>query len=70
MNNVYKLPLRDIKLPNEGMNHLAWLFAALYVSEGWYDNWMLRGKIHSKARAMVLYDRALNGAIHPQCYKD
>ena len=41
-------------------NHFALLFAALYISEAWYDNWLRTKRIHSKARAMVLYDRVLN----------
>ena len=42
-------------------NNLGLLFAALYVSEGWYDNWRRHpNRIHSKARAMVLFDRVLN----------
>jgi len=41
-------------------NHLALLFAALYISEGWCDNWIRTKKIYSKARAMVLFDRVIN----------
>jgi hypothetical protein len=41
-------------------DHLALLFAALYVSEGWYDNWTRTKKLHSKTRALVLFDRVLN----------
>lgn len=41
-------------------DHLALLFAALYISEGWYDRWLRTKNLHSKARAMVLYDRVLN----------
>lgn len=43
------------------MNHLAQFFAALYVSEGWYEGWIRTGRIHRRARAVVLFDRVLNG---------
>lgn len=41
------------------MTHLERLFAALYVSEGWYSLWVSSGRLHRKARAMVIYDRML-----------
>jgi hypothetical protein len=44
-------------------NHFELLFAALYMSEAWYDNWLRTKKLHSKARAMVLFDRVLNEEI-------
>ena len=43
------------------MNHLAQFFAALWVSEGWYESWLRTGRIHNKTRAVVLFDRVLNG---------
>ena len=36
-------------------------FAALYVSEGWYENWRWTSRPHSRARAVVLFDRVLTG---------
>jgi hypothetical protein len=45
----------------EVWTHLTWIFAALYVSEGWYDGWMRTGRLHNKARAVVLFDRCING---------
>lgn len=39
-------------------------FAALYVSEGWYDRWRRTGSVYAKARAMVLFDRILLGGEH------
>lgn len=44
--------------------HFMLLFAALYLSEGWYETWVQNSKrLHAKARAIVLYDRALNEDI-------
>ena len=44
------------------MTHLERLFAALYVSDGWYEGWATYGKrLHYKARAVVLFDRVLCG---------
>jgi hypothetical protein len=43
--------------------HFALLFAALYISEGWYDNWRRTKKVYSKARAIVLFDRVINQEI-------
>jgi len=40
---------------------MALLFAALYLSEGWYEHWARSQRPYSKARAMVLYDRVLTG---------
>ncbi len=42
---------------------LTHLFMALYHSEGWYLHWLRKGSLHSKARAMVLYDRVLNNEM-------
>lgn len=52
------------------MTHLERLFAALYVSEGWYATWqnyMTQGinKPHLRARALVVCDRILNGEETP-----
>lgn len=54
-------------------NHLGMLFAALYVSEGWFDSWsqwhdakqphMRKMSMYGRARAVVLYDRVLNGEM-------
>ena len=43
------------------MTHMERFFAALYVSEGWYDGWLAKPerRIHWKARALVLFDRVL-----------
>lgn len=35
-------------------------FAGLYLSEGWYEHWRVTGSLHSKARAMVLFDSRLS----------
>lgn len=44
------------------MTHLERLFAALYVSEGWYDGWKTNGeRLYWKARAIVVFDRVLCG---------
>lgn len=47
------------------MTHLERLFAALYLSEGWYIWWSERDipkgrKNYARARAVVLFDRVLN----------
>ena len=48
------------------MTHLERLFTALYLSEGWYV-WYSEGYIHprrrlyARCRAVVLFDRVLNG---------
>jgi hypothetical protein len=39
---------------------LGLLFAALYISEVWYGNWVRTKRLHSKTRALVLFDRVLN----------
>lgn len=54
-------------------DHLGMLFAALYVSEGWFDSWfqwhnskqrhMRKMAMYGRARAVVLYDRVLNGEM-------
>ena len=42
------------------MGDMARFFAALYISEGWYDGWLRHPRrIHWKARAVVLFDRVL-----------
>ncbi|WP_180838871.1 hypothetical protein [Variovorax sp. RO1] len=38
-------------------------FAALWVSECWYEAWRDEGRLHSKARGIVVFDRVLNGEI-------
>lgn len=65
MGTVYQLPEKQrARIPADGMTLEAWVFAALYVSEGWYDSWVRNNKkLHSKARAIVLYDRVLNKGI-------
>lgn len=42
------------------MTHLERLYAALWVSEVWNIAWHERGRIHHKARAVVVFDRVLN----------
>lgn len=54
-------------------DHLGMLFAALYVSEGWHLTYRdlkdsrnrheRKLAIYSRARSMVLFDRALNGEM-------
>lgn len=54
-------------------DHLEMLFAALYISEGWYDIWfqqrdseerrLRKMATYGRARAVVLFDRALNGEM-------
>jgi site-specific recombinase len=39
--------------------NLTLLFMALYISEGWYDQWFRTGDVHAKARAIVLFDRVI-----------
>lgn len=34
---------------------------ALWLSEGWYEAWRQRGRLHHKARGIVLFDRVLCG---------
>ena len=68
MGNIYKLPEKQraripVGIPADGMTLEAWVFAALYVSEGWYDTWVRRKSLHAKARAVVLYDRVLNKGV-------
>lgn len=41
----------------------ALLFAALWVSEIWFDAWRVHGRIHSRARGIVVFDRVLNGEM-------
>ena len=41
--------------------HLASVFGALYASEGWWASWHKSKRLHSKARAIVVFDRVLNG---------
>ena len=53
------------------MTHLERLFAALWLSEGWYEGWYCgwelkpSRRIAWKARGIVLYDRVLTGRIAP-----
>lgn len=54
-------------------DHLGLLFAALYVSEGWFDVWfqqhdskqrrLRKMATYGRARAVVLFDRVLNGEM-------
>lgn len=39
--------------------NLTVLFAALWVSEVWYESWRQTGRLHSKARGIVIFDRVL-----------
>lgn len=43
--------------------NLALLGWALFLSEGWYENWRIRGQLHSKARGIVLFDRVITERI-------
>jgi trimethylamine:corrinoid methyltransferase-like protein len=43
--------------------NMALFFAAMYHSESWYEHWRITGNLHSKARAIVLFDRVLNERI-------
>lgn len=43
--------------------NLAILGWALYLSEGWYEHWRLKGRIYSKARGIVLFDRVITDRI-------
>jgi len=40
-------------------------FAGLYLSEGWYEHWRVTGSLHSKARALVLFDRVITQRLLP-----
>lgn len=46
----------------EQTTHWMLTFAALYLSEAWYSAWQSGPikRLHYKARAVVLFDRALN----------
>jgi len=41
----------------------ALFFAAMWLSEGWYESWRRDGRLHHKARGIVLFDRVINGRI-------
>jgi hypothetical protein len=43
-------------------------FAALYVSEGWYEYWRWTKKPYGKARCIVLYDRVMSGQIDAEAH--
>ena len=49
------------------MTDLERLYAALWLSEGWYSGWELEPskRIYWKTRGIVLYDRVLTGRIAP-----
>lgn len=36
-------------------------FAALWLSEGWYEAWRQHGRLYHKARGIVMFDRVLCG---------
>ena len=38
-------------------------FAALWLSEAWYLDWIRTRRLHRRARAVVLYDRVLCGEM-------
>lgn len=42
---------------------LTLFFAAMYASDHWYQSYLSNGNIYHKARAMVTFDRVLNGGI-------
>lgn len=43
--------------------YFARFFAALYLSEGWYDYYARSKRIHARARAVVLFDRVMTGRL-------
>ena len=51
------------------MTHLEKFFAALYISEGWYvlfseqKNVQPGSRLYARTRAVVLFDRVLNGEL-------
>ena len=38
-------------------------FAAMWLSEGWYDYYARSKRIHARARAVVLFDRVITGRL-------
>lgn len=73
MSNVISIAFKKPKeemLSIFGAYHMALLFSALYVSEGWYDKYKRVDSVHAKARAMVLFDRVLNQELDRFDYKD
>lgn len=45
---------------HEGMIY----FAALYISDIWHAAWRRNSRdLHAKARAMVIYDRVMDGQV-------
>jgi hypothetical protein len=49
------------KEESANLAHLAWLYLALYLSEGWYAGWVVNKRPSWRALAIVAYDRSLNG---------
>lgn len=45
------------------MNRLGFFFAALYASDRWQHDWEQGGRLHSKARAVVVFDRVMAESI-------
>lgn len=43
--------------------NLTLFFAAMYASDHWYQSYRDTGNIYHKARAIVTFDRVLNGRI-------
>lgn len=43
----------------------ALFFAAMYLSEGWYEMWRRNGSVYAKTRALVLFDRVITERIEP-----
>jgi hypothetical protein len=42
---------------------MALFFAAMYLSEGWYEKYLRTGSVHSRARGIVLFDRVITGRL-------
>ena len=45
------------------MNHMAYFFAALFASDRWQNDWEVRKRVHSKARAVVVFDRVMAQSV-------
>ena len=43
--------------------YCARFFAAMWLSEGWYDYYARSKRIHARARAVVLFDRVMTGRL-------
>lgn len=50
--------------------NLTWYFCALWLSEIWYEHWGRTGDLSAKARALVIFDRVMDGRIKPTGRRD